>query len=60
MRKALICLIAFCAFAFAAAPALAGVVKLSGTHSREEIKSTCLSNGGLYDSGPNANFDSLA
>ena len=51
MRKALIGLIAFSAFAFAAAPALAGKVQISGTHSREEIKRTCDANGGLFDSG---------
>ena len=52
MRNALICLIAFCALVFAAAPALAGTVKISGTHSREEIKRTCDANGGTFDSGP--------
>jgi len=52
MRKILLGLIAFGAFAFAAAPALAGQVKLTGTHSREEIKRTCDANGGTYDSGP--------
>ena len=57
MRKALMCLIAFCAFAFAAAPALAGTVQLTGKHSREEIKSTCAANGGLFDGEPNQNYD---
>jgi len=57
MRKALICLIAFCAFAFAAAPALAGIVKLSGTHSREELKRTCESNGGAFDSSGGTNYN---
>ena len=56
MRKALIGLIAFCAFAFAAAPALAGVVKLQGTHSRDEIRNTCGANGGVFDPGQ-SNYD---
>ena len=57
MRKALIGLIAFCAFAFAAAPALAGVVKLQGTHSREAVKRACDANGGTFDNESNANYD---
>jgi hypothetical protein len=57
MRKAFLCLIAFCAFAFAAAPALAGVVKLTGTHSREEIKRTCDANKGAFDGSSRAKYN---
>ncbi|HET7912692.1 MAG TPA: hypothetical protein VFL49_11720, partial [Pseudolabrys sp.] len=51
MRKALVFLIAFCTLAFIAAPARAKTIKLSGTHTRDEIKTTCEKNGGTFDPG---------
>jgi hypothetical protein len=52
MRKAsvyLFALVALGALALVVAPAAAGVVKLSGTHTRDEIKTTCEKNGGTFD-----------
>jgi hypothetical protein len=56
MRKVLIFFIAFCAFEAAVAPASAGVVKLTGTHSREEIKRTCDANKGAFDGSSRAKY----
>jgi hypothetical protein len=49
MRKAFVFVIAVGMSAFIAAPVVAGVVKLSGTHTRDEIKTTCKKNGGTFD-----------
>lgn len=48
MRSLLISTIAFGALVFAWDGAFATKVSISGTHSREEIKSTCLKAGGEY------------
>jgi hypothetical protein len=49
MRKAFVNFAALVAFSFIAAPAMAGTVSIGGTHSRDEIKTTCEKNGGTMD-----------
>jgi hypothetical protein len=57
MRKTFVCVIAVGISAFIAAPAVAKVIKLSGTHTRDEIKATCEKNGGVFDGAGGAGSD---
>ena len=48
MRKLLIMTVALATLSFLAGVASAGTIQIGGTHSRDEIKTTCESNGGVY------------
>jgi hypothetical protein len=50
MRKSIIIVIGLAIFGFLAGEASAGRVRISGTHSADEIKGTCDSVGGIFNS----------
>ena len=54
MRKTFFFMIALGTFAFIAAPALAGSLVLSKVYSKEELKTACDKNGGLYSESKNS------
>ena len=51
MRKAFVFVIAVGMSAFIAASAVAKTIKLGGTHTSDEIKTTCKKNGGAFYDG---------
>jgi hypothetical protein len=53
MRKFLVLLVMLVASGSLAGPALAGKVKIGGTHSADEIRATCASAGGEFHENGN-------
>ena len=49
MRKFLIMITALATLSFLAGVASAGTIQIGGTHSPDEIKTTCEKNGGIYN-----------
>ncbi len=56
MRKFWLFITALVTLAFLAGASWAGMVSISGTHTKDEIKATCASVGGEVIESPNGNY----
>jgi hypothetical protein len=56
MQKFWLFITTLVALLFLAGASWAGQVSISGTHSKDEIKATCASVGGLFSDGPQGSY----